>query len=115
MAMREAFTSGALLQVVDCARGVPDAVAHQVQADEQALVAQHAMLARPRSHAGTCFVAVPELHPLALAGGIVDQRKEPVARQQDAEALVGFRGLAFVGVAARHDHRRKLALGLFGR
>ena len=61
-------------QIIERADAVPDGVAGDVVAGNQALRAEHGVLARRSHQSGGAQVGIEELHPFALPGGVPGER-----------------------------------------
>ena len=91
---------GARLQIIQRPRRIPNAVLHQVHAQQVALVAQDAVLRRPRPDGGSLLLRSPQLQPFALAERVPSEHDETLPRHQNRELLVRLAGLAAGRMAA---------------
>lgn len=98
-------------QVVERPDAVPNAVIRGTNAGQTRADIGQRMLGNPSDHRLVIFVE--QLVSLALAKGIVDERCEPMARQEDAGTLVraGRFAVARMSAGDQYAGKRPIALG----
>ena len=105
---------GPRLEIVNRSYRIPNAILHQVEAQQVALVSQHAVFLGAEADQRPVVLSVPKLDALALADGVPGEHDEARTGHDDGEFLILLVSLALAGVAGREDHGRQASCNIAG-